>query len=60
MAVKVDATNNDDPKVEALLARFKVIGLPTVVLFDSRGKEAARFNDFVPPDEFLKSVQRID
>lgn len=60
VAVKVDATNNDDPKVEALLARFKVIGLPTVVLFDSRGKEAARFNDFVPPDEFLKSVQRID
>jgi thiol:disulfide interchange protein DsbD len=60
VAVKVDATNNDDPKVEAMLARFKVIGLPTVVLFDSRGKEAARFNDFVPPDEFLKSVQLVD
>jgi thiol:disulfide interchange protein DsbD len=60
VAVKVDATNNDDPKVEATLARFKVIGLPTVVLFDSRGKEAMRFNDFVPPDEFLKSIQRID
>lgn len=60
VAVKVDATNNDDPKVEAMLARFKVVGLPTVVLFDSRGKEAARFNDFVPPEEFLKSVQRVD
>jgi thiol:disulfide interchange protein DsbD len=60
VAVKVDATNNDDPKVEAMLARFKVLGLPTVVLFDSRGKEAARFNDFVPPDEFLKSVQNVD
>jgi thiol:disulfide interchange protein DsbD len=60
VAVKVDATNNDDPKVEAMLARFKVLGLPTVVLFDSHGKEAARFNDFVPPDEFLKSVQLID
>jgi thioredoxin:protein disulfide reductase len=60
VAVKVDATNNDDPKVEAMLARFKVVGLPTVVLFDSRGKEALRFNDFVPPDEFLKSVQTVD
>lgn len=60
VAVQVDATNNDDPKVEAMLARFKVVGLPTVVLFDSKGKEAARFNDFVPPDEFLKSVQRVD
>jgi thiol:disulfide interchange protein DsbD len=60
VAVKVDATNNDDPKVEAMLARFKVLGLPTVVLFDSHGKEAARFNDFVPPDEFLKSAQNVD
>lgn len=60
VAVKVDATNNDDPQVEALLARYKVVGLPTVVLFDSRGKEAVRFNDFVPPDEFLKSVQLVD
>ena len=60
VAVRVDATNNDDPKVEAMLARFKVLGLPTVVLFDSRGKEAARFNDFVPPDEFLKAAQRVD
>jgi len=60
VAVKVDATNNDDPKVEAMLARFKVVGLPTVVMFDSRGKEAARFNDFVPPEEFLKSAQAVD
>ena len=60
VAVKVDATNNEDPLVEALLARFKVVGLPTVVLFDSRGKEAVRFNDFVPPDEFLKSVKQVD
>jgi thiol:disulfide interchange protein DsbD len=60
VAVRIDATNNDDPKVEAMLARFKVLGLPTVLLFDSRGNEAARFNDFVSPDEFLKSVQRVD
>ena len=60
VAVKVDATHNDDPKVEAMLARFKVVGLPTVVMFDSRGKEAARFNDFVPPEEFLKSAQAVD
>lgn len=60
VAVKVDATNNDDPVVEELLARYKVVGLPTVVLFDSRGKEVVRFNDFVPPDEFLLSAQRVN
>jgi thiol:disulfide interchange protein DsbD len=60
IAVKVDATNDDDPAVAATMSRFKVVGLPTVVLFDSRGKEAARFNDFVPPDEFLESVKRVE
>jgi thiol:disulfide interchange protein DsbD len=60
VAVKVDATNDDDPVVKETMSRFKVIGLPTVVLFDSKGGEAARFNKFVPPEEFLRSVQRID
>lgn len=60
VAVKVDATNDDDPRVAATMSRFKVVGLPTVLLFDSTGKEAARFNDFVPPDEFLKSVQSVN
>jgi thiol:disulfide interchange protein DsbD len=58
--VKVDATNTDDPKVEAALASFKVVGLPTVVLFDSHGKEAARYNDFVPPEEFLPGIRAVE
>jgi thioredoxin:protein disulfide reductase len=57
--VKVDATNADDPKVEAALASFKVRGLPTVVLFDSQGKEAARYNDFIPPERFLPAIRAI-
>jgi thiol:disulfide interchange protein DsbD len=57
--VKVDATNADDPNVEAALASFKVRGLPTVVLFDSQGKEAARYNDFIPPERFLPAIRAI-
>jgi len=58
--VKVDATNADDPKVEAALASFKVRGLPTVVLFDSHGKEAARYSDFVPPERFLPAIRAVE
>ena len=58
--VKVDATNQDDPAVEAALASFKVRGLPTVVLFDSHGKEAARYNDFIPPERFLPAIKAIE
>jgi thiol:disulfide interchange protein DsbD len=60
VAVRVDATNDEDPKVGAALQRFGVRGLPTVVIFDSRGKEALRYTDFVPPEPFLASIKAVD
>jgi thiol:disulfide interchange protein DsbD len=60
VAVKVDATNDDDPRVGATLERFRVVGLPTVLVFDSRGKETIRYTDFVAPAEFLKGISRVD
>jgi thioredoxin:protein disulfide reductase len=57
--LKVDATNDDDPQIVATLAAFKVRGLPTVVVIDSHGKEALRFNDFVPPERFLPALKAV-
>jgi thiol:disulfide interchange protein DsbD len=60
LAVKVDATDDEDPKVERALAEFQVRGLPTVILYDSAGKEAQRFNDFVAAGPFYEALQRVD
>lgn len=60
VAVRVDATNDDDPVVESTLERFSVKGLPTVLVFDSLGKEALRYNDFVSPDEFLEAIRAVN
>jgi thiol:disulfide interchange protein DsbD len=60
VAVRVDATNDDDPKVGAALEQFRVVGLPTVVIFDSTGREALRYTDFVEPGPFLNAVRRIN
>jgi thiol:disulfide interchange protein DsbD len=60
VAVKVDATNDEDPAVEAAMSEFKVVGLPTVVVFDSNGAEAIRYTDFVEPDQFLAAIRRVD
>jgi len=60
VAVKVDATVDDDPQVVATLERFQVKGLPTVLVFDSSGKEALRYTDFVPPERFLADIKKID
>jgi thiol:disulfide interchange protein DsbD len=60
VAVKVDATHDDDPAVQGAMARYRVRGLPTVLIFDSRGNESLRFTEFVPPERFLPAIQRVD
>ncbi|WP_437587587.1 protein-disulfide reductase DsbD family protein [Sorangium sp. So ce1000] len=59
VAVKVDATDDEDPQIDAVKGKYKVVGLPTVVLYDSTGAERKRFNDFVGPDVFLAALEGI-
>ena len=49
VAVKIDATDQDDPSVEAISKKYDVKGLPTVLLIGSDGKERKRFTEFVGP-----------
>ena len=60
LAVKVDATNDDDPNVEAAMTAFNVKGLPTVVIYDSKGTEAVRYTDFVEADQLLSALRKVD
>lgn len=60
VAVRVDATDNDNPEVEATLRKFSVKGLPTVLVYDSRGKEALRYTDFVDAERFLEAIRGVD
>ena len=60
VAVKVDATNDEDPQVDAVKGKYKVVGLPTVVIYDSAGKERKRFNEFVGPEVFLAALEGIE
>jgi thiol:disulfide interchange protein DsbD len=60
VAVKVDASVDDDPRVVAETRALAVKGLPTVVLFDSMGRERRRFTDFVNADQFLSALREID
>jgi thiol:disulfide interchange protein DsbD len=59
VAVKVDATNDDDPQVSATLRELNVVGLPTVLLFDSQGHEAHRFTDFVTPEVMAAALRAV-
>jgi len=56
--LRVDATHMDDPQVQAMIDRYGLIGLPTVIFLDTHGHEItkARVQGVVSLGEFLKSL----
>jgi thiol:disulfide interchange protein DsbD len=60
VAVKVDATQEDDPSVDRVKDKYGVVGLPTVIVLGSDGSERLRFTEFVPPARFLEAIRSVD
>jgi thioredoxin:protein disulfide reductase len=60
VAVKIDASDDEAPGLEAMRKKYNVIGLPVVVLIDSTGKEVTRFNEFVPPEKFAEALKKVN
>ncbi len=58
-AFKADLTKSTSPEVEALRREFNIVGVPTVILIGSDGKEAERLTGFVPPEEFIKLLEKV-
>jgi thioredoxin:protein disulfide reductase len=59
VAVKFDATNEDDPKVKETMTKYKVTGLPAVLVYDASGNEVKRLTEFIPADAFLKFIEGV-
>jgi thiol:disulfide interchange protein DsbD len=56
---KVDMTKNNETN-ESLRKRFNVIGMPTVLIIDSKGNEIKRLTGFVNADEFLSLIGKVN
>lgn len=56
---KVDMTKMTEEN-EALRKQFNVVGMPTVLVINSQGKEINRITGFVNADEFLKYLVSIE
>ena len=59
VAIRVDATDDDAPDTKRLSEKYKVVGLPTVIMLDANGKEIARLNQFTKPDKFLEAMKKV-
>lgn len=57
VAVRIDATNDEDPQVNAAFQKYAVLGLPTLILLDSSGHERHRFTEFVRADTLLTEIE---
>jgi thiol:disulfide interchange protein DsbD len=60
VAIRVDASDDDNAQVAAVKDKYHVVGLPTVVVLDSEGQERVRFNEFVPAQKFLDAIQTVN
>jgi thiol:disulfide interchange protein DsbD len=56
---KADLTKSLSPEVESLRDRFKIVGVPTVLILNSNGEEVERITGFVNAKEFYKTISIV-
>ena len=56
---KADLTESLSPEVESLREKYKIVGVPTVLIIDSNGKERERITGFVGAEEFYQIISEI-
>ncbi|MGE5401341.1 MAG: protein-disulfide reductase DsbD [Ignavibacteriales bacterium] len=57
---KVDMTKSVSPEAEKIRNKFKILGMPTVLIIDSRGREVQRITGFVNAEKFHQYVSSVN
>ncbi|MCZ7612884.1 MAG: thioredoxin fold domain-containing protein [Ignavibacteriaceae bacterium] len=57
---KADMTKALSPEVEMLREQFKIVGVPTVLILNSKGEEVERITGFVNAGEFYKMIEVVN
>ena len=57
---KVDMTQTVSEETEKLRNKFKIVGMPTVLIINAKGEEVERLTGFVNANEFLKLLQKAN
>ncbi len=56
---KVDMTKSLSEENEKIREKFNIRGMPTLLIYDTKGNEVKRLTGFVSPEEFLKIISSI-
>ncbi|MGE5439760.1 MAG: cytochrome c biogenesis protein CcdA [Bacteroidota bacterium] len=57
---KVDMTKSLSEQTANIRNKFKIVGMPTVLIINSKGEEVQRITGFVNADEFYKIISNVD
>ncbi|MCW9066284.1 MAG: thioredoxin domain-containing protein [Ignavibacteriaceae bacterium] len=57
---KADMTKSLSTEVENIRERFKIVGVPTVLILNSNGEEVERITGFVNAKKFYKIISDVD
>lgn len=57
--IKVDMSLTHSDKIQKIAEQYSVVGLPTLIFYDPRGKEQERYSGYYPPEAFLKIIQKF-
>lgn len=57
---KVDMTKTMSEETEKIRQKFSIIGMPTVLIINSKGEEIERITGFMGPEEFLDIISKIN
>jgi thiol:disulfide interchange protein DsbD len=57
---KVNLTSTGSEETQLAMKKYSIVGVPTVILIDSKGNEVKRITSFVNPEEFLKMLKEVE
>lgn len=57
---KADMTHTLSDEVEMIRTKFKIIGVPTLLILDSKGNEVNRITGYISAEEFLKYLNKVN
>jgi thiol:disulfide interchange protein DsbD len=57
---KADLTKSLAPEVASLREKYNIIGVPTVLILNSKGEESERITGFVTAEEFIKIISSVN
>lgn len=62
ITLRVDATNTGDPKVDTLITKYDLIGLPTIIFLNKKGQEIKklRVEGVVSAAKFIKRLEDLE